>query len=337
MNSAECSIIILQETVPGYQYPMEFYNNHPSEEKCMFYTIDLMSDCSERVHYNIPGHPVYANRACLSVYRNMALTCHWHDDLEFGYVLSGHMTYSVNGETIEVGSGKGIFINARQLHNNFSGDGTDSEYICLLIHPSLLCADKYLEETYIKPLTSNGAFTYTILHRDIQWQRELLSAVQGIQEAYAGKDKALGLKVQSLSYQIASLLSSHMPESGPHTAQADKRISSLRKMVGFVQQHYDEKITLAGIASSGGVSASSCCDIFRRHLHQTPIGFLTSYRLEKSMELMKNPGLSITEIALSTGFSSSSYFTECFRRKLGLTPTEYQRHEKNQQQKRNER
>jgi AraC-like DNA-binding protein len=297
----------------------------------MLYSIDLMSDCSERVHYNIPGHPVYANKAWLSVYRNMASACHWHDDLEFGYVLTGHMMYSVNGETIEVNSGKGIFINARQLHNNFSVDGTDSEYICLLIHPSLLCADKYLEETYIMPLTSNGSFTHMILHQDIQWQRELLCAIQDIQEAYASKVKALGLKVQSLSYQIASLLNSHMPESGQQTAQADRRITSLRNMIGFVQQHYFEKITLGGIASSGGVSVSACCDMFRRHLHQTPIGFVTSYRLEKSMELMKNPGLSITEVALSTGFSSSSYFTECFRRQLGLTPGDYKKQEKNRQ------
>ncbi len=293
----------------------------------MFHSIDLMSDCSERVHYNIPGHPVYAGRAWLSVYRNMASACHWHDDLEFGYVLNGHMMYSVNGETVEVGSGKGIFINARQLHNNFSGDGTDSEYICLLIHPSLLSADKYLEETYITPLMSNEGFTHMILHREIKWQRELLDAVQGIQEAYANKDKVLGLTVQSLSYQIASLLSSHMPESGQQAAQADRRISSLRNMIGFVQQHYYEKITLASIAKSGGVSISSCCFIFRQHLHQTPIGFLTRYRLEKSMELLKSPGLSITEVALSTGFSSSSYFTECFRSQLGLTPGEFRKKE----------
>lgn len=297
----------------------------------MFYTIELMSDCSERVHYNIPGHPVYACRAWLSVYRNMACACHWHDDLEFGYVLTGHMMYSVNGETVEVCSGEGIFINARQLHNNFSGDGSDGEYICLLIHPSLLCADKYLEETYIEPLMSNRAFTYMILHRDILWQRELLDAVQGIAEAYANMDKMLGLTVQSLSYQIASNLLSHMPESDQQTAQADRRITSLRNMVGFVQQHYFEKITLAGIASSGGVSVSSCCDIFRHHLHQTPIGFLTSYRLEKSMELLKNPGLSITDVALSTGFSSSSYFTESFRRLLKLTPGEYRKQEKDRQ------
>lgn len=290
-----------------------------------------MSDCSERVHYNIPGHPVYASRAWLSVYRNMASACHWHDDLEFGYVLTGHMMYSVNGDNVEVGSGEGIFINARQLHNNFSADGSDSEYICMLIHPSLLCADKYLEETYIAPLTSNNAFTYMLLRSDILWQRELLDAVQGIAEAFAGKDKTLGLTVQRLSYQIASQLYSHMPESDQQSAQADRRITSLRNMIGFVQQHYYEKITLAGIASSGGISVSSCCDIFRNHLHQTPIGFLTGYRLEKSMELLKNPGLSITEVALSTGFSSSSYFTESFRRLSGLTPGEYRKQARNQQ------
>jgi AraC-like DNA-binding protein len=70
---------------------------------------------------------------------------------------------------------------------------------------------------------------------------------------------------------------------------------------------------------------SSCCDIFNQRLHQTPIGFLTSYRLSKSLELLKDSTMSITEAALAVGFSGGSYFTETFRKYYGLTPTEYRK------------
>ena len=43
------------------------------------------------------------------------------------------------------------------------------------------------------------------------------------------------------------------------------------------------------------------------------------------MELLHDTDMSITEIALSTGFGSASYYAETFRRKLGKSPKEYRK------------
>lgn len=52
---------------------------------------------------------------------------------------------------------------------------------------------------------------------------------------------------------------------------------------------------------------------------------MTRYRLERGMEQLCNPNLSVTEIARSVGFASASYFSECFKRYLHMTPLAYRR------------
>ena len=84
-------------------------------------------------------------------------------------------------------------------------------------------------------------------------------------------------------------------------------------------------IDLRAIARAGGVSVSACCESFRKHTGQTPVGYLTRYRLRKGMEQLLNPNLSVGEVARSVGFASASYFIECFKRYLHTTPLAYRR------------
>lgn len=287
--------------------------------------IEMMSDCSERVPYNIEGLPIHGTKSPLSDYAGMACATHWHDDLEFGVPLTGGMCYSINGEQFTIEAGQGVFINARQLHNNFSPDGRDCEYVCVLIHPSLLCANDHLEQNYVQPIMNNGAFTHMVLDEDVCWQCELMETVCAIQRTFAENEGALGLTLQSLGYRIAALLHQHMPDPSGASSQVDQRLAQLRHMVGYVQRHYAESVALKDIAAAGSASKTVCCTLFQRHLHQTPIGYLTRYRLEKAAELLHNPNLTVTEVGLAVGFSGPSYFTESFRKHLGLTPSEYRK------------
>ena len=51
--------------------------------------------------------------------------------------------------------------------------------------------------------------------------------------------------------------------------------------------------------------------------------YLMDLRIRKSLRLLESDGLSVTDAALASGFSSSSYYTEVFRRYMGCTPREY--------------
>ena len=100
-------------------------------------------------------------------------------------------------------------------------------------------------------------------------------------------------------------------------------LQAVRRMLDFVRTHYAEQTTLAAIAAAGGICRTQCCRMFRQYLNRTPNDYLNSFRLEKSMEMLRATELPATEIAAACGYSGSSYFAECFRRARGCTPTQY--------------
>lgn len=55
----------------------------------------------------------------------------------------------------------------------------------------------------------------------------------------------------------------------------------------------------------------------------TPVDMLRSFRLSKSVDLLKTKQLTISEIAYECGFSSPSYYTRCFKEKFGVSPSDY--------------
>ena len=69
------------------------------------------------------------------------------------------------------------------------------------------------------------------------------------------------------------------------------------------------------------LSEGECCRLFQRMLHTSPMEYAISCRIRESLSLLVAGHLSVTEIAQRTGFSWSSYFTETFRRVMGMTPS----------------
>ena len=291
----------------------------------MNYTLNLLSDRSERVPYNQGEMPIFAGVGNMAKFLNYAASSHWHDDVEFCVILSGQMSYSINGTIYLLKEGEGAFVNSRQIHNNFSADKTDCTYLCVLFHPVLLCASKYLERTYVTPITSNSAFPHLILSPDVLWMSELLEDIKRVYSLCMARKEDVYLSLQSLFYRIWSILFMHMPAPTEQSERTTTKLSMLREMMGFLHNHYQERIALSDIAAAANVCQSSCCILFNDYVHQTPIQYLIGYRLGKSAELLKDTTMSITEIALATGFAGTSYFSETFRKRFGLSPSAYRK------------
>lgn len=283
--------------------------------------IDLKDNGLEKVHYNYTQYPSYIHYNFLSEYPNYAAPPHWHDDIEFIYVLSGEMSYNINGEIIMLKSEEGIFINSRQIHFGFSKEYKECEFICILLHPMLLCLNPEIEQDYVNPVLQNQNLPYIHFTHEIEWNREIM---EGIYKIYSIESAPASiLKIQSIFTWMWALIYEHMPKLCNIKKTKNNNLSILKNMISFIQQYYDQKITLQQIAESGGVGQSKCCKLFKTYLYQTPNTYLISYRLNKSITLLCNTDITITEIAYIVGFNGSSYYAEAFRRYFNISPTEY--------------
>lgn len=278
--------------------------------------MELKTDRSERVNYNTAGLPVYFQRGTLSVYPNYTVENHWHDDLEFVVVLSGKMQYNVNGETVTLDTGNGIFINSRQFHFGFSDDFTECEYLCVLMHPVLLSASQYVEQKYVTPILSDPTLPYHLLHNNIEWERKISTAVEKIFSANE-------LETVILFYEILNELCKNKQHLDRQPAEKNAKLNVLKDMISFIQNNYREKLCLADIAQSGAVGKTECCTVFRTYTNLTPISYLNDFRLRKSAELLTQTDMTISEICYEVGFSGASYFTETFRKTFHCAPKEY--------------
>lgn len=281
------------------------------------------SDRSERVTYDKADFPVYIRKGKLSSYPSYAADSHWHDDIELLLVLTGQMQYNVNGDIIPLHQGEGIFINSRQVHFGYSQEKKECEFICVLLHPLLLCSSRTLEQKYVSPLLSNDTIPFCHLKPETTWGRDVLAAIQDLYEIR--NDPLSELKIQRDFFDIWVHLCENVISVPKATPASNHNLSVLKKMISFLNDNFSEKLKLEEIANAGDVGKTSCCTIFKRYINKTPTEYLTELRLRKAIELLKNTDMTILEISYAVGFSSASYFAEMFRKFYGCSPKAYRK------------
>lgn len=93
--------------------------------------------------------------------------------------------------------------------------------------------------------------------------------------------------------------------------------------VSYIDLHFGERIRQRQVAELCGMEPCQFSRAFRREHGTTFQEFLLRYRINKATELLANPAIAVTDVALIVGFSDLSHFTRTFRRCVGLTPSGY--------------
>ncbi len=96
----------------------------------------------------------------------------------------------------------------------------------------------------------------------------------------------------------------------------------LGRVIGHLEQHYADHITLDELAGIGCMSRRSLTREFKKALACSPIDYLIRIRVTRAMELLRDATLSITEAAFRVGFQDSNYFTRQCRAITGHRPSE---------------
>lgn len=103
--------------------------------------------------------------------------------------------------------------------------------------------------------------------------------------------------------------------------------SSIDKAVIYMIENYTKPISLVEVAEAAGVSKYKLIRDFHRYRHQSPMKWLRSYRILRSIDIMRHrPNLAIKEIAYLSGFMNSAHFSRIFKQHLKMTPIAYRRY-----------
>ena len=126
-------------------------------------------------------------------------------------------------------------------------------------------------------------------------------------------------KASSLAYSFLMTLHRHILNIETNV----RRPNSISNAITFIHNNYHDPISLDEIVNASGLSKYHFTRLFHKTIQATPIQYLTSIRINKSIDLLKNDELTIEDIALRVGFSNGNYFGKVFRASLGISPGEY--------------
>ena len=250
---------------------------------------------------------------------------HWHDDLQFIYVLEGLVCVKTLEEEELLSAGEGIFTNKGVIHYSI-GRSNPCRYILFRFPERFL----YFypgspAERLTRQVTERSGIALVPLFSSVEWCNKALLLLQKLADLEEKKETNPQYEYNVLTNlaEIWQIILRHVDvgESEPE----DPVSIRMRQFLEYIEENLDQDISLEEMAASAGVSKTEVLRCFHKTLQTTPYSYVMEVRLAKAADLLAQTGLSVGEIASRTGFNQQSYFGKRFKEKTGMTPLEYRK------------
>ncbi|WP_105614089.1 AraC family transcriptional regulator [Vallitalea okinawensis] len=229
------------------------------------------------------------------------------------YIFEGQGILEVNHVKYPIRKGQGFLISP----NTLSLFKADRKYTLKLSSVGFFGykVEEYLFRANLFP--ENPIFTYdkdNYLKKEFEQLNEL---------SYRGNNRYC--KMMSNLYAIMARLIDISDCSVKKTSKSELSDYYVRKALEFIDMNYSRKLTISDIADFIGLDRKYFHYIFRKKLHLSPQEYIINYKMNKSVHLMKNKYLTISDIARSVGYEDQFHFSKLFKKSKGLSPSEYRK------------
>lgn len=253
---------------------------------------------------------------------------HRHDFCELAIVTNGRAMHWLEGADFPVTAGDVFLLQGHQRHYFFDRENLDLINI-------MYDSDKMaLPENDLRRMPGYCAMfmlepTYRRQHRfasRLHLKRVPLGRVERLAEEMekecGGDIPGRELVLRAKLLELLVFLSRAYTASDATEAHALLRVG---KVIGVLENDFSKGWNLEALLEIAHMSRSNLMRVFRKATGQTPIDYLVRLRIQRSMEMLRNTDLTITEIALKVGFNDSNYFTRQFRKINGRSPSRYRK------------
>mgnify|MGYP003898571059 CR=1 FL=1 len=229
------------------------------------------------------------------------------------YILDGTGTFSdgKNQKKLHPGDGFVVFPNCLVT---YSAD-TENPWTYSWVGFQGLKAESFLNRAGI--YRESPFFTY---NSDNRLKDCLSSMITG-----ARQDTSSVLLLLGHLYIFLSILIQNNRENSPDDTKYMNQEKYVKKVIEFISKNYSEKISIAEIARSIGLDRSYLYVIFKKLMKMSPQEFLINYRIERAVNLLNNPDLTIGDIARSVGYEDRLQFSKIFKKIKGVSPNKFRK------------
>lgn len=249
---------------------------------------------------------------------------HWHHEFELLMVDCGEILVSLAGNQFHLKSGEGYFLTADKLHSVSCMTDDPCRYRSLVFESSIIsgATGSAFDTKYVRPLMENGPYAL-MLQRSESWQEPIFNAFEKAFSLSAEESFGYEFSVRNALSRIVLSLAGQNSVNRSLIRAASQGEERLKQMIKWIDAAYGQPVTLHSLADTVSISSRECERIFKQLLHISPMKYLLQRRITAASELLVCSDLPITEVGLSCGFSSHSYFTKQFHTMTGYTPRDY--------------
>lgn len=115
----------------------------------------------------------------------------------------------------------------------------------------------------------------------------------------------------------------HSSASAKEAKENNLRDFYIRQALSFIEQNYQNEITIEDIAASCRLNRSYFGKIFHENVGKSPQEFLITYRMTKAADLLKLTTLSVGEISTAVGYVNQLHFSRAFKNVYGISPRQW--------------
>ena len=250
---------------------------------------------------------------------------HCHTCYEAIFSLSGAAAYEFRWHrAIQILGGHFLLVPPLMEHRGVHGVHTPSTICGLQFDPDCCGGWRHtaLTKEELHWISRQLATSKPVVCPFGQCLNEALEQLMEAQLGFESNRHSLFVKGRLRLLACSVILGAARELSAPHPPVSNDLVVAAED---YLRRHLAEPVRIPELIKHIGLGHTQLFHLFKSATGVTPNEYLLRLRVEKAKELLARPAPSVTDIALATGFSSSQYFSDVFRKYAGQTPRAYRR------------
>ena len=256
-------------------------------------------------------------------------TPHYHEYIEFLYAdRECDVEIWIAGEIVRFKTGDLLVINSNSPHA-FVNKLPVNRYICVKALPHIIYSSEcsFFDMRYVVPFLKNNLERYRLFSSDELKESEIPRLFAVLMNEWRDKSFGYELFAKSIVLNIFSYVVRTSYRKGTLTDinmfdDSDENVRLIQHSVEYINANYTD-ITEAQAAATVNMSYSHYSRQFKRVMGRSFREYINMVRISASENLLLTTDMSVTEIALASGFATSSHFIENFKKYKKITPARY--------------
>lgn len=235
---------------------------------------------------------------------------HFHEYYVIGFIESGSRHLSCKNKEYTIEPGDLLLFNPGDNHTCEQIDGKTLDYRCINIQPEIMSKAVFeiTGKDYLPYFTTSVVF-----------HSEMVAPLKNLHQVIMQEEKDFR-KEEMFYLLLEQLIEEYTEQEMP--LRKSEQSTEAKAICEFLEKNYRKNITLDDLSNLTGLSKYYLLRTFTKQKGISPYSYLETIRIDKAKKLLEQGVLPI-DVALQTGFTDQSHFSNFFKKFIGLTPKQY--------------